>query len=96
MPRKRHQPLRTCVVCGHKDVKRELLRLVRNHDGTVAIDPNGRAQGRGTYVCRDAAHSEARGIRVRIKRALRLDAEVTDEFLAELGDWLSPGASGER
>lgn len=95
VPRKRHQPIRTCVVCGRKDVKRELLRLVRCQDGTAAIDPDGRLPGRGAYVCRVVSHSDARGVGVRIKRALRLESEVTDEFLVELRDWQPSGASGE-
>lgn len=95
VPRKRHQPIRTCIACGHKSAKRELLRIVRNQDGAAVVDPNGRLPGRGTYVCRVVDHSDERGLRIRIKRALRLDAEVTDEFVAELGDWLSLARSGE-
>lgn len=68
---------------------------MRRQDGTAAVDAKGRLPGRGTYVCREAAHVGDRGLTVRIKRALRLDAEVTDEFLAELGDWLSVGQSSE-
>lgn len=72
-----------------------MLRLVRGQDGTAAIDPKGRLPGRGTYVCTAGDHVGDRGLRIRIKRALRLDAEVTDEFLAELGDKLSLARSGE-
>ena len=68
---------------------------MRGQDGTAAIDPKGRLPGRGTYVCTAGDHVGDRGLRIRIKRALRLDAEVTDEFLAELGDKLSLARSGE-
>lgn len=95
MSRKRHQPIRTCVACGNKGVKRDLLRLVRMQDGTAAVDPQGRLPGRGTYVCCVGGHKGERGLRIRIKRALRLEAEVTAEFLAELEDRLSVGRSGE-
>lgn len=43
---------RTCAGCGEESPKRELLRVVRAPDGTVAYDPSGRANGRGVYVCR--------------------------------------------
>ena len=32
--------------------KRELVRLVRNADGTVEVDTDGRKAGRGAYLCR--------------------------------------------
>jgi predicted RNA-binding protein YlxR (DUF448 family) len=30
--------------------KRQLVRLVRQTDGAIAIDPTGKAQGRGAYL----------------------------------------------
>jgi predicted RNA-binding protein YlxR (DUF448 family) len=35
--------------------KGEMLRVVRAPGGAVSIDASGRAQGRGAYICRDAA-----------------------------------------
>ena len=46
---------RTCVTCRASHDKRELLRIVRAPDGTVAHDPTGKANGRGAYVCREEA-----------------------------------------
>lgn len=43
-------PVRTCVVCRQKDGKRALVRLVRAADG-VYVDPSGKANGRGAYLC---------------------------------------------
>ena len=48
--RRKHVPLRTCVVCHTKDSKRSLTRLVRTADG-VQIDPTGKMDGRGAYLC---------------------------------------------
>ena len=31
--------------------KKELTRVVRTPEGTVVIDPSGRANGRGAYLC---------------------------------------------
>ncbi len=50
-PRPRHVPVRTCVVCREQDAKRGLVRVVRTPDGEVRIDPTGRANGRGAYLC---------------------------------------------
>lgn len=47
---KRWRP-RTCVGCREESPKREILRIVRNADGVVSIDPSGKLPGRGAYVC---------------------------------------------
>jgi predicted RNA-binding protein YlxR (DUF448 family) len=39
-------------VCRSVKPKGELLRVVRSPDGILRIDPTGRANGRGAYVCR--------------------------------------------
>jgi uncharacterized protein len=41
------------VGCRIKRSKRELLRIVRTTEGSVEVDPWGKAPGRGAYVCRD-------------------------------------------
>jgi predicted RNA-binding protein YlxR (DUF448 family) len=41
---------RTCVGCRTVLPKRQLVRLVRQADGSVAIDPTGKAAGRGAYL----------------------------------------------
>lgn len=53
MPKRRHEPRRTCVACREEGTKDELIRLVRGPDG-VAVDLTGRAAGRGAYLHRRA------------------------------------------
>lgn len=48
--RPRRVPQRTCVGCRAVLPKRQLVRLVRQADGAVAVDPTGKAAGRGAYV----------------------------------------------
>ena len=48
-----HVPLRTCVVCGAKTGKRELVRVVRTQAGSVQVDSTGKKPGRGAYLCHD-------------------------------------------
>jgi predicted RNA-binding protein YlxR (DUF448 family) len=52
-PRPKHQPQRTCIACRDKTAKRTLIRIVRTPAGNVEIDPTGRANGRGAYLCDD-------------------------------------------
>ena len=44
-------PMRMCVSCREMRPKKELTRVVRTPDGEVLIDPTGRANGRGAYLC---------------------------------------------
>jgi len=72
MPKRRpdHVPMRTCAACRAVRPKRSMTRIVRQPDGRVAIDPTGRAAGRGTYVCDDAACREPRRLAEAVNRAL--------------------------
>lgn len=45
---------RTCIGCRKVRPKPALVRLVRGADGRVRVDSDGRAEGRGAYVCPDS------------------------------------------
>ena|SRR5579862_7767921 len=47
----KHTPQRTCVVCRETTTKRTLTRIVRTLDDGVQIDPTGKKNGRGAYLC---------------------------------------------
>ena len=55
MTAKKKTPERMCCACNMRRDKRELLRIVRTPDHTAMVDATGRANGRGVYLCRDAA-----------------------------------------
>ena len=40
-------PQRKCIVCQDRDSKKELMRIVKNKEGEIFLDPSGRANGRG-------------------------------------------------
>ena len=48
--RPRHVPQRTCIACREEAGKRALVRIVRTPEQRVAVDPTGRANGRGAYL----------------------------------------------
>jgi|YelNatPaOPRAMG01_1025707.scaffolds.fasta_scaffold01331_15 predicted RNA-binding protein YlxR (DUF448 family) len=50
MSKKGHIPIRTCIGCGEKKPKREMIRIVRQEEN-IFIDPTGKASGRGAYIC---------------------------------------------
>ncbi|NBJ68358.1 MULTISPECIES: YlxR family protein [Clostridia] len=53
MVKKRKVPTRRCVVTNEMMPKQELIRVVRNKEGEVFVDPTGKKNGRGAYLCKD-------------------------------------------
>ncbi len=47
------EKLRMCIACRNMKDKRELLRIVKDKDGTITIDETGKKNGRGAYICRN-------------------------------------------
>jgi predicted RNA-binding protein YlxR (DUF448 family) len=50
IPRQRHIPERSCIVCRAKKAKKELIRIVSSA-GLTEIDLRGKKAGRGAYLC---------------------------------------------
>ena len=44
-------PTRTCLGCMNISPKKELIRIVKQNDGTIFVDKTGKASGRGAYIC---------------------------------------------
>ena len=90
-PPVRRHPTRTCVACRTARQKRELVRVVRAPSGEVAVDPTGRAPGRGAYVCDDPACQQNAITRGALRRAL--DTHVP---AALFGPLPAPGADPDE
>ncbi len=58
------------MACRTARPKRELVRVVRTPDGTIAVDATGRVPGRGAYLCRDAACFDLAGRKKALAHAL--------------------------
>ena len=50
----KHVPIRTCLGCGQRSLKGELVRIVMV-DGALRVDEAGRPPGRGGYLCPETA-----------------------------------------
>lgn len=75
--RQKHVPQRTCVACRQKDAKRQYVRIVRTPEQTVDVDPTGKANGRGAYLCARRSCWEQALVTGALERALKvkIDAE---------------------
>jgi predicted RNA-binding protein YlxR (DUF448 family) len=67
--------MRTCAACRQVLPKRSMTRVVRAADGSITVDPTGKAAGRGTYICHEAACREPRRLAEAVTRALGAAAE---------------------
>ncbi|MFB0917591.1 MAG: YlxR family protein [Clostridiaceae bacterium] len=46
-------PMRMCTGCMEMKPKKELIRVVKNNEGEVSLDPIGKKPGRGAYICKN-------------------------------------------
>lgn len=93
----RKTPLRTCTGCRTQSDKRDLVRIVRTKDGEVSVDPTGRNDGRGAYVCPRAECFETAS-RGRLAAALRarLHEDDIDRLRHEFEDALMTESTSTR
>ena len=71
--RVRKIPLRKCIGCGESKPKKELIRVVKNKDLEIKIDPTGKINGRGAYICPNISCLEQAQKSKRLSRALEIE-----------------------
>nr|WP_072514303.1 YlxR family protein [Ndongobacter massiliensis] len=82
----RRVPLRKCIACQARKPKRELVRIVCDPQAGIVIDPTGKAEGRGAYLCRDAqciAKAQKRNL---LRHALK--ASIDETIYEEIMDYV--------
>lgn len=75
-------PVRLCVACRQPKPKKQLLRIVKSPEGMLKLDPTGKAQGRGAYICPELACLEKAKKTKALERAL--DYPLTEELFSEI------------
>ena len=88
------KPMRMCLGCGTRQPKRELVRIVKTPEDGILLDPTGRLNGRGCYVCR---RQECMDLIIRKKKLSRsleteIDGATIERLAAEFGKL--PGING--
>lgn len=78
MTKSRKVPTRTCIACRTATDKREFVRIVRTPEGHVHVDPTGKANGRGAYLCSDPNCFETAALRRRLDSALNVKLQDDD------------------
>ena len=75
-------PQRTCMGCNEKKDKKELIRIVKNKKNEIAIDVNGKAQGRGAYICNNIECLQKVMKSKRLEKVL--DIKISEEIYENL------------
>lgn len=79
-------PLRRCVATGEQLPKKELIRVVKNKEGEVFVDPTGKANGRGAYLKRSKEAIDLAKKKGILNRSLGV--EVPEEIYDELAKYV--------
>lgn len=76
-------PMRTCIGCGETKPKKELVRVVREPDGSLCVDLTGKKNGRGAYICHDTEcmKKARKGRRLEKSFSMQIPDEVYDELM---------------
>lgn len=73
--------MRRCIGCMESKPKGNLIR-VAYYDGELSVDPTGKADGRGVYICKDAKCMALAKKKKALQRNLR--AELTPEQIEKI------------
>lgn len=73
--------MRMCVACREMKPKKELMRVV-GVEAKACIDPSGKKQGRGAYICLNEACIKRAQKQRQIERALEVSCD--EEFFKAL------------
>ena len=79
-------PLRKCIGCNEMKDKRQLVRIVKNSEGVINVDPTGKMPGRGAYICKDVKCFDAAVKAKRLEKSFK--APIPDEIYASLREKL--------
>ena len=80
-------PLRKCIGCNEMKDKKELIRIVRNNEGVINVDPVGKMAGRGAYICKNAECFDAAVKAKRLEKSFK--TKIPENIYASLREQIS-------
>lgn len=83
----RKVPMRMCIGCQESKPKKELIRIVRDADGVLSVDRTGKKNGRGAYICPNAACLEKAYKARRLEKTFEVN--VGDDLFDALKDCIA-------
>ena len=79
-------PMRKCVACGKNIPKKELLRIVNNKEEGILVDPTGKKNGRGAYICNSLECVELAKKNNNLSHSLNV--EINEDIYKEIFDYV--------
>jgi len=77
-------PMRKCILSQEMKPKRDMLRVVRSKEGDIAVDPTGKANGRGAYVSMELSIIEEARKKKRLEQFFEADTDTLTPIYDEL------------
>ena len=68
---------RMCIVCRNTYNKKNMLRIVKTSSGEILIDKEGKANGRGAYICNNPKCIEQVKKQKILNRAFKVEFPVS-------------------
>ena len=82
-------PVRRCTGCGEHFPKNTLIRVLRTPEGEVILDLTGKRNGRGAYICKNAACLKKAKKSRRIESSI--DCPISEELYEKMEEELTVG-----
>ena len=82
-------PTRRCTGCGEHFPKNTLIRVLRTPEGEIILDLTGKKNGRGAYICKNAACLKKARKSRRIESSLA--CRISDELYTKMEEELTVG-----
>ena len=82
-------PTRRCTGCGEHFPKNTLIRVLRTPEGEIVLDLTGKKNGRGAYICKNAACLKKARKSRRIESSL--ECRISDELYTKMEEELTVG-----
>ena len=79
-------PQRKCVVCNEQKDKNDLFRVVKDKEGNVSLDPTGKMNGRGAYICKSLECLEKAEKKNSLNNALK--TKISEEIYQEIENYV--------
>lgn len=82
-------PQRTCILCGDKINKKDLIRIVKNKDGEIFHDASGKANGRGAYICskKECIDAIVKGNILNRTFKMEIEKEIKEKVSDDITKW---------
>ena len=84
------KPERKCIGCKNSFEKSTLIRIAGNKENKIIVDPKGKKEGRGAYICKDAGCLKKAFKKNQLEYALKIKIkeEEKNSLLACLSEFI--------